>query len=85
MSYKVVFKKSASKEFLSLQPKFQQQVGKEIEALKTDPLHPGVRQLRGNVVLYRVRSGDFRVIFSVDHAIREVFIFRVADRKEAYR
>ena len=57
-----------------------------IERLATNPRHRGVAALKGGGVLrkYRVRVGDYRVVFEIDDGQRIVYIVRVGPRDSIY-
>ncbi|PKB64711.1 MAG: plasmid stabilization protein [SAR202 cluster bacterium Io17-Chloro-G2] len=56
-----------------------------IDALANDPRPPGCVKLVGSSDQWRVRIGDYRVIYAVDDGRREVIILRVGHRREIYR
>jgi mRNA interferase RelE/StbE len=56
-----------------------------IERLATNPRPKGCRKLEGADNLWRIRVGDYRVIYSVDDARRIVDIIAIRHRSEAYR
>jgi mRNA interferase RelE/StbE len=56
-----------------------------MEALADDPTPRGSAKLAGAEALYRIRVGDYRVIFGVNHASRQVIIHYIRHRKDAYR
>jgi len=60
-------------------------VDKTIQLLAQNPLPPGSKKLVGERNLYRVRQGDYRIIYSADHKAKEVRILGVRHRKESYR
>jgi mRNA interferase RelE/StbE len=55
-----------------------------IEALATEARPPGVVKLAGRDD-YRVRVGDYRIVYAVDDAKRRVLVARIAHRREVYR
>ena len=59
-------------------------ITKRIDSLRDDPRPPGVKKLIGTDDLYRIRVGDYRVIYMVKDDILLVLVVRVAHRKEAY-
>ena len=61
------------------------QIIRAIEALEQDPCPDGVRKLAGGEDVYRIRVGDYRVLYCVDDAIVIVTITGVAHRREVYR
>jgi mRNA interferase RelE/StbE len=82
--YAVVLARSARKELEALNPPFVARVVARIEVLATNPRPPGARKLRGSGNLWRVRVGDYRIVYGVDDRRRVVDIVRVRHRREAY-
>ena len=66
-SYKVVFKPSVEKDLRVLPPSVVERVFKKIEALTAEPFPRQSTKLAGAEHLYRIRIGDYRVIYSVDN------------------
>jgi mRNA interferase RelE/StbE len=62
----------------------RQRVREAIDALAEDPRPPGATKLAGRGD-YRVRVGDYRVVYAVDDAERLVLVARIAHRREVYR
>ena len=56
-----------------------------VEALTKSPRPSGVVKLQGNKNLWRLRAGDYRVIYSVDDSARVVDISAVRNRRDVYR
>jgi mRNA interferase RelE/StbE len=56
-----------------------------IDALADDPKPSGSTKPRSYVDSWRVRVGDYRIIYEVDEAARKVVVTRVAHRREVYR
>ena len=85
MSYKIEFVKSAIKEFHKLPKDINQRVIKILNILKMDPLSEilKVRKLRGRENLFRIRVGDYRIIYSVENS-ETIIIFRIRHRKDVY-
>jgi len=57
----------------------------KIEALSVNPRLEGTKKLVGSDAAYRLRVGDYRVIYTIDDGIKIVQIDRVRHRKDAYR
>jgi len=55
-----------------------------ISSLADDPRPPGCKKLKGRHGLYRVRVGDYRIIYSVDDNIQVVLVVKAGDRKDVY-
>lgn len=85
MSYRVEFVSSAEREFLRLPRTHRQRIGTRIDALATDPRPPGCLKMSGQKNLWRIRVGDYRVIYSIEDAPLIVTITKVAHRRESYR
>ena len=84
-SYKVVFKPSVEKDLKSLSKTVVSRVVKRIEDLRREPLPPRAVKLSGAQRLYRIRGGDYRVVYEVDAKVGEITIHYVRHRREVYR
>ena len=84
--YRLLDKSSAAKEIEAVGTKRDRQriVGR-IQSLATDPKPPGSEKLAGPAALFRVRQGDYRVIYVVDDAHRTIEVIKVGHRREVYR
>jgi mRNA interferase RelE/StbE len=84
-SYKIVFKPSVEKDLRSLPRSIVARVFKQIETLKDEPFPRQSIQLAGAEHLYRIRIGDYRVIYGVDRDLKQVIIHYVRHRRDVYR
>jgi mRNA interferase RelE/StbE len=84
-AYRVVLKPSVEKDLRRLPEGTVERLIRRIEALGADPLPRQSVKLTGAEHLYRVRMGDYRIIYSVDHRARLLTIHYVRHRREAYR
>ncbi len=84
-AYEVKFATSAAKEFRSLPLELKRRVGAVIDRLSQDPRPPGVRKLVGHERLYRIRVGQYRVVYEVDDKEQLVRVTRIRHRREVYR
>lgn len=82
--YTIDFKKSALKELHKLPNKEVSEITKVIASLSDDPRPSGCKKLKGYANLWRVRSGNYRVIYSIEDQILIVEILEVVNRKDAY-
>jgi mRNA interferase RelE/StbE len=82
--YKLVFKPSVEKDLRSVPQAAVSRVFDHAERLRDDPFPRGTRKLTGAERLYRIRIGDYRVIYSVDPEQRQVTIQYVRHRRDAY-
>jgi len=56
-----------------------------IDGLATNPRPPGAKKLKGVAEAWRIRIGDFRIVYEIRDRILLVLVVRVAHRREAYR
>ena len=82
--YSVRFVRSARKELDELPDAALQRVFPKIEALAENPRPPGCKKLRGATDLWRIRVGNYRVVYQVADAVLLVEIRAVGGRKDVY-
>jgi len=85
MSYRVEIKKSAQKEIAELPKRSRRRVMSAIGALADEPRPQGVRKLAGAENAYRIRVGDYRIVYEIARLPLTVFVVRVGHRKDIYR
>ena len=85
MKWTVEFTPGSERDLLRLQTAPRLRVARAIAKLKDDPFPTGREKLRGYASLWRIRVGDFRVVYAVDESRRSLTITRVRHRKEVYR
>ena len=84
--YRLLIKASAAKELEAVGTKAdRQRVVQRMQALAAIPRPQGSEKLAGYADRYRVRQGNYRIIYLIDDGRREVTIFKVAHRKDVYR
>jgi mRNA interferase RelE/StbE len=83
--YVVTFARSARRELEGFPRSVVTRVVTRIESLGISPRPAGCRKLQGTGALYRIRIGDYRVIYSVDDEKRVVDVVAVRHRSDAYR
>jgi mRNA interferase RelE/StbE len=82
--YEVRLKRSAEKELDALPPRTRARITKRLLNLETNPRPHGVEKLQGQEA-YRIRVGDYRVLFTVDDATKIVIVYAVGHRRDVYR
>ena len=82
--YLVRFNRSAEKELDSLDAGLVRRIFPKIEALGNEPRPHGCRKLHGEKYIWRIRTGDYRVIYSINDAERTIEITGVRHRSKAY-
>lgn len=85
VDYEVTFARSARRELEALDRAVAARIVVRIESLAQEPRPPGARKLRGEQHLWRIRVGDYRVVYSVDDRKRAVDVVRIRHRRQAYR
>lgn len=85
--YRVEFTKSAKKEFDQLAAKVQNKVLEAVAFLAQNPLSQLLKfkKLKGADSLYRIRIGDYRVVYEVRKEVLLVIVIKIGHRKEVYR
>lgn len=82
--YSVEFKPSALKELQRLPRMLVERIFPKIEGLESDPRPSGCKKLKGGQQEWRVRVGDYRVVYAIDDAKMRVSITRIRHRSEVY-
>jgi mRNA interferase RelE/StbE len=83
--YQVIVAHSAEKDLKRLSPAVRARVAPAILALATNPRPAGSRKLAGSKSDWRIRVGDYRVVYEIADEIRIVRVNRVRHRREVYR
>lgn len=83
--YKLIIKSSAEKDLRRLPRSLFLRINQQILALRLEPRPDGVRKLKGVVYGWRIRVGDYRVVYQIDAAAETVTIIRVRHRRDVYR
>lgn len=84
-SYGIRWKNSAEHDLRNIDHQQIPRVIKAVEALADTPFPSSARKLRGSERIYRIRVGDYRVIYQVDTELKIVIIYHLRHRKRAYR
>ena len=85
MTYRLLFRPQVPKTLAALPVKIRQRVAAHINELPASPRPHGCTKLAGRPEEYRIRVGDYRVVYSIDDATRTVEIKIIAHRREVYR
>lgn len=83
-SYELLIKRSAAKELEALPTTYRHRVATRIQTLAGDPRPPGAEKLSGQQK-YRIRQGDYRILYEIDDGAGTVTIVRIGHRKDVYR
>lgn len=80
----ITFVKSAHKELLRLNKALAQRIVDRIKLLEHDPYGQNSQKLEGGKG-YRIRIGDYRVVYTVNKSDESILIIRIAHRRDVYR
>lgn len=83
-SYKIEIKKSAAKEISKLRSAELKRIIGKIESLSEDPRPEGCKKLSGDEK-YRIRVGQYRILYSIEDEKLVVYVVKVGHRKDMYR
>ena len=82
--YQVLIKHSAEKELDALQERIYRKIAAKISDLKGNPRPPGCKRLQ-KTKAYRIRIGDYRVLYTINDLSFVVTVYAVGHRSDAYR
>ena len=85
MVYRIEFAPSAARAFKKFDAPIQNRLTPKIDTLATDPRPHGAEKLAGRENRYRIRVGDYRIIYVIDEGGRVIVIAVIGHRREVYR
>ncbi len=83
--YEVLLVATARRELLKQPAKIRVRVAGAISALGADPIPPGCKKLTGDIAYYRIRVGDYRVLYEVRDREILVLVIKIGHRRGVYR
>lgn len=83
--YQIRFRRSALRELGEFQQPIRRRIARTIQALARNPRPPGVTLLSGPARIWRVRVGDYRILYRIDDDVVQVLVVRICHRKDVYR
>jgi mRNA interferase RelE/StbE len=84
MSYTIIIETRAQRDFKALPSAFATAIKSKIDGLEREPRPHGVKKLAGSKDGYRIRVGDYRVLYTIDDRGKIVTIYRIRHRREVY-
>jgi mRNA interferase RelE/StbE len=84
MPYKVFIEKKAEKDLKKISRETQKKIIAIISKLKNNPRPINIRKISSSENYYRIRMGDYRIIYEINDKERIINVFRIRHRKEAY-
>lgn len=85
MAYTVELSNQAKRDLAALSPDVQTRIVKALRKLEANPRPSGIKKLTGNENAYRLRVGDYRVLYEVYDTLLLVLVVKVGHRREVYR
>jgi len=85
MPYRVEIKPQAEKVLLKIPNPYRRRIANTIDSLAQTPGPAGCVKLSGTENAYRIRIGDYRVVYEIVDKVLIVYVARVAHRKDGYR
>lgn len=85
MTFTIKYRSSVKKELRKLSKIDRAAVIDRIEKLKNNPKPVGSAKLKGSTNLYRIRQGDYRVIYKIENDVLVIIIIRIGHRRDIYK
>jgi mRNA interferase RelE/StbE len=85
MAYSILLALPAERQLKALAEPIQKRIIKRLKTLQTNPRPQGIKKLAGEDDLYRIREGDYRIIYTIQNKELTVLVVKIRDRKEVYR
>jgi len=83
-NYHLTLTSSAEKELKRLSSQWIARIAPRVESLAANPRPPGCKKLKGGDKEWRIRVGDYRVVYTIDDAKSLVEVTRIRHRREVY-
>ena len=83
--YAIRYTTSAARALKKLPLPLRFRITRAVETLADNPFPPAVRKLKGEEHAYRIRIGDYRVVYDVVEDVLVVLVLRIGHRKDVYR
>jgi mRNA interferase RelE/StbE len=83
--YQIEFASRAERDFRKLPPDVQRRLDPAIQALAENPRPPGCVKLSGEDFVWRIRVGDYRIVYQVRDESLLVLLLKAGHRREIYR
>ena len=84
-TYRIEIVPAARRELAELPEDARRQVGRKIDSLAANPRPRGVEKLAGAEDLYRVRAGDYRILYQIRDEVLTIAVVKVGNRRDVYR
>jgi mRNA interferase RelE/StbE len=85
VAYTIQFTPAARRQFMRLEASVQQRIGQAIDGFTENPRPPGSKKMKGGENLWRIRVGDYRVVYQIHDRELVVVIVAIGHRSDIYR
>lgn len=85
MTYRITLAPAAARQLRTLDPPARRRIQAALELLADDPRPPAATRLVGGAGEWRVRTGDYRVVYEIHDDVLLVLVLAVGHRREVYR
>ena len=85
MAYSILLAPAAERQLKAFAPAIQKRLVRRLHLLRDNPRPHGVKKLAGENDLYRIREGDYRIVYTIRDKELIVLVLKIGDRKEVYR
>jgi mRNA interferase RelE/StbE len=84
-SYRIEWRSSTKKDLRKIEAQDRRRILTAVEALESDPFPPGCTKLTGSEQSYRIRTGNYRILYDVHSGHLVIEVIKVGHRKDVYR
>jgi len=84
MNFTLIFKPRARRDLAKLPPSIRERVAVAIDQLASQPRPPGCKKLAGRDELWRIRVGDYRIVYQIHDDRLAVLVVRIGHRRDVY-
>lgn len=84
MVYRIFIERNVEKKFNRIPIKIRKSIASAIAKLKNNPRSLNVRKITSSENYYRIRAGDYRIIYEINDREKRIDILRIRHRKDAY-
>jgi mRNA interferase RelE/StbE len=85
LAYRVEFTPRAERDFKSLDGSIRGRIRQRIDGLAQNPYPQGIKKIEGEDELYRLRVGDYRILYQVKAKVLLVLVVGIGPRRDIYR
>ena len=85
MPWRVILAPAAERQLRALPEGAERRIVRRLRALRAEPRPPGCLKLKGREDAYRLRVGDYRIIYRIEAAVLVVLVIEIGHRRDVYR